>query len=191
MNVRSCFSVPIYTYQFSGGLLDLIQNEILLSLKTVKSSMAMPWPELVSSTFNWNGGNNFLDSVPTLRDQILDHYKIFLKDAGAKSIPELSISASFLNIMVANGFQFSHHHPDSIISGVYYYQIDSSDASRLVFENPNQVCDFVDPTGNLWPNHAEENPEQGKLVMFPSWLKHRVNLSTSKFERIAIAFNLS
>jgi uncharacterized protein (TIGR02466 family) len=191
MTVRNCFSVPLYTYQFSGRLLDMIQQEILVAIKNVRGEMSTPWPESVSSTFKWDGNNNFLDSVPMLKEQILEHYKLYLADAQAKTIPNLTLTASFLNIITHQGFQFSHHHPESTISGVYYHQVDSINSSNIVFDNPNPICDFIDPTGQLWPNHAEEQPTTGKLIMFPSWLKHRVNLSHSQFERIAIAFNLS
>lgn len=191
MAVRNCFSVPIYTHQFAGGLLEIIQQEVVTAVKDFRPMLSTPWPEAVSSTFNWEGYNNFLDSVPMLKEQILDHYKIFLKEAESKTAPHLSISASFLNIITEKGFQFSHHHPDSVISGVYYHQVDNANPSLIVFENPNPVCDYIDPTGSLWPNHADETPSNGKLIMFPSWLKHRVSLSHSPYERIAIAFNLA
>ena len=191
MAVNNCFSVPIYTYQFDSRLLELIQQEITVAVKNVRETMTNPWPELVTSTFKWEGNNTFLDNVPIIKEQILDHYKIYLKEINAKQIPNLSLSASFLNIITNQGFQFSHHHPDCVISGVYYHQIDTTSNSNIIFENPNPICDFVDPTGSLWPNHAEVSPNAGKLVMFPSWLKHRVSLSYSNYERIAIAFNLS
>jgi len=191
MAVRNCFSVPIYTHQFSGRLLEMVQQEITIAVKSSRATMTCPWPEAISSTFKWEGGNNFLDNVPLLKEQVLEHYKIFLQEANAKVIPDLSLTASFLNIIKNQGFQYSHHHPNSIISGVYYHQIDRINSSHIVFENPNPVCDFVDPTGHLWPNHAEEEPVAGKLIMFPSWLKHRVSLSNSEYERIAIAFNIS
>jgi uncharacterized protein (TIGR02466 family) len=191
MTVRQCFSVPIYAYQFSGSLLELIQQEISLAVKNNRGNMSMPWPESVTSTFNWNGNNHFLDQTPLLKEQILSHYKCYLETANSKEIPTLNLTASFLNIIETQGFQFSHHHPESVISGVYYHQVDSINPSNIVFENPNPVCDFTDPTGQLWPNHAEEVPVNGKMIMFPSWLKHRVNVSNSVFERVAIAFNLA
>ena len=191
MSVRQCFSVPIYTYQFTGSLLELIQQEITIAVKNNRNCMSTPWPELVTSTFNWSGNNNFLIQTPILEEQILMRYKHFLKEASAKTVPELKLTASFLNIIQEQGFQYSHHHPESVISGVYYHQVDNINPSNIVFENPNAVCDFTDPTGQLWPNYADETPSDGKLIMFPSWLKHRVNLSRSKFERIAIAFNLA
>jgi uncharacterized protein (TIGR02466 family) len=191
MAVRNCFSVPIYTHQFDGRLLEIIQQEITIAVKDSRPTMACPWPESVLSTFKWDGNNNFLDNVPMLKEQILEHYKIYLQEADAKAVPELNFSASFLNIIKNRGFQYSHHHPDSVISGVYYHQVDCAANSNIVFENPNSVCDYIDPTGQLWANHAEEAPAVGKLVMFPSWLKHRVSLSNSEFERIAISFNIS
>lgn len=191
MAVHNCFSVPIYTYQFDGRLLEMIQQEITVAVKDSRSSMTSPWPESVISTFKWEGDNNFLNKVPLLKDQVLEHYRFFLQQANSKVVPELNLTASFLNIITNQGFQYSHHHPDSVISGVYYHQVDDVSPSQLVFENPNPVCDFVDPTGSLWSNHASETPKNGKLVMFPSWLKHRVSLSHSEFERIAIAFNIA
>lgn len=191
MSVRQCFSVPIYTHQFAGRLFEMIQQEITIAVKNNRSCMSTPWPESVISTFDWQGNNNFLNQTPLLKEEILTRYKQFLKEANAKNIPELTLTASFLNIIQEHGFQYSHHHPEAVISGVYYHQVDNVNPSNIVFENPNAVCDFIDPTGQLWPNYADETPSAGKLIMFPSWLKHRVSLSRSKFERIAIAFNIA
>lgn len=191
MTIRNLFSVPIYEYQFKGALLEMIQQEVMTAGKTVENKLDKPWPEEIKSTYSFSGNNTFIDSVPLLKKQILDRYKDYLKEAGSKDCPDLTFSSSWYNVLEPNGFQYGHIHPNSVISGVYYYQCDELEGSKIVFENHNSATDFLDPFERLWPNHGEVAPRVGKLVMFPSWQRHRVSVNRSQFDRIAIAFNLS
>ena len=191
MSVKQAFTVPIYEYIFSSTSFELIQQEIMLSIKSCKQDLSNPWPELVSSTFNFAGNNDFINqyNLNYFKEQVLTHCNEYLKQISAKP-NKFVFGASWLNVLPPNGFQYAHHHPDSVISGVYYYQSIVND-SNIVFENPNPVVDFIDPTEQIWPNQFSAEAITGKLLLFPSWLKHRVTMNQTQFDRIAVAFNLN
>ena len=96
------------------------------------------------------------------------------------------------NINPRFSFHRDHLHPYSHISGVFYVDIE-----------PNSpAISFKDPRGGRWmmPPAADgsrpENtffakvmPQDGKLLMFPSWLEHAVEQNQTDFERISMSFN--
>eukprot|EP00051_Salpingoeca_urceolata_P018759 m.266296 g.266296 ORF g.266296 m.266296 type:complete len:280 (+) comp19274_c0_seq5:196-1035(+) len=75
-----------------------------------------------------------------------------------------------------------HTHPDNMVSGVYYLQV-PEDAGPIVFE---------DPRGGLPPFDDTEviHPKEGDLILFPSWLRHKVEPTPGAEPRISLAFNM-
>ena len=66
------------------------------------------------------------------------------------------------------------HSQTAILSGVVYLKA-AKDSGNLYFKKDNEI---------------EIEPEIGKLVLFPSHLKHGVRANKSNVERISLAFNL-
>ena len=109
-----------------------------------------------------------------------------------------------------NSFNTSHIHKNSILSCVYYLKIPrDKKGGNLIIKDPRNVCEFFprptvlkDCSYNLKstigsvnhnPNELVIEPEVGKMLIFPSWLEHKVtqNLSEEKdSDRIALAFNI-
>jgi len=46
------------------------------------------------------------------------------------------------------------------------------------------------PADQLRDQDFQVEPKEGRLVLFPSWLTHRVSVNRTDEERISIAFNL-
>ena len=90
-------------------------------------------------------------------------------------------------------YGMSHIHPEGIISGIYYVKVPSN-SGNIVFERPdNQELFFEGDELNQYNfkyfNHV---PSEGMLILFPSWLKHKVQQNITEDaddERISIAFN--
>jgi len=96
--------------------------------------------------------------------------------------PNLEISNSWCNIQGENSTLNFHRHPDSIISGIIFLQVDDK-SSKLYFQNPNNIYFKCDDDISI-------KPEPGLLLMWPSWLAHGSgedkNMST---ERVVVSFN--
>ena len=57
----------------------------------------------------------------------------------------------------------------------------------FVFENPNMAAEYGE-----FPFHNREvavTPKKGKIIIFPSWLRHKVLINRENSVRICIAFN--
>ena len=81
-----------------------------------------------------------------------------------------------------------HGHADVDIAGVYYYKTNKEDGN-LYFQTPNphlesSLC-YVDQ-GQRWRHF----PEEGKLLLFPGWLKHGVTTNETEDTRMSISFNI-
>ena len=96
--------------------------------------------------------------------------------------PNLEINKSWVNVQGENSTLNFHRHPDSIISGIIFLQVDDK-SSKLYFQNPNNIYFKCDDDISI-------KPEPGLLLMWPSWLAHGSgedkNMST---ERVVVSFN--
>ena len=97
-------------------------------------------------------------------------------------IAEMKIE-SWFNVHDANMYQEAHDHSPSIVSGIYYLQLDILPATFL---NPSGT-DSVLP--NTFPNYL--NIQEGNLIIFPSHLMHSVKRSGSENLRVSYSFNIS
>jgi uncharacterized protein (TIGR02466 family) len=104
------------------------------------------------------------------------------------------ITEAWININQKGHFNYSHDHPGSLFSAVYYVK-GGADKGELELKTPITAHTYTisgEMVGNFnaFTGHAMVIPPvTGDLLIFPSWLLHRVNMSRSDEERISIAFN--
>ena len=104
------------------------------------------------------------------------------------------ITEAWININGRGHFNYSHDHPGSLFSAVYYVK-GGADKGELELKTPITPHTYTisnEMVGgfNAFTGHAMVIPPvTGDLVIFPSWLLHRVNMSRSDEDRISIAFN--
>ena len=98
----------------------------------------------------------------------------------------------WININKKGDYNKRHTHPNSCMSGVFYITDTTSD---IVFERPESIDRFhIDSMLSkhntpLSFHEVRYTPRRGMLIMFPSWLTHRVEPNTTDKTRISIAFN--
>jgi len=96
----------------------------------------------------------------------------------------------WINVNPKNTFNFSHNHPHSYFSAVLYIKT-PKDSGSISFERPDMLNDYIVPS-IIKPNNSvlfKVTPQAGMLLIFPSFLKHSVDINLSDEERISIAFN--
>jgi uncharacterized protein (TIGR02466 family) len=104
---------------------------------------------------------------------------------------ELYITQSWLNYTEENQYHHTHVHPNSVVSGVLYFDCDKEN-DKIKFTNPvgyqqikPEVKDF-----NIWNSETWWFAlETGQLVMFPSSTTHQVDTKQGTNTRISLAFN--
>jgi uncharacterized protein (TIGR02466 family) len=190
--LQNIFFTPVFVHKFQGEILDNIQTEIEKQLPEIrKNQQASPWGDAVTTTFNFDATVNDIENykLDMLKNMIFWSIKEYFKSL-EYPFESIKISESWVNICNKHGFQFDHTHPRSKISGVYYYSTTGSDGG-LRFQNPNPMMHYNGfPSDSNSVSAVTYKPSVGQLLLFPSWLTHRVNLNTTDSERISIAFNL-
>ena len=81
-----------------------------------------------------------------------------------------------------------HNHGFADISGAYYYKTNGEDGD-FFFESPNPYLSTSEcyiPLSQRW----EYKPQEGKILLFPGWLKHGVKTNNTDNTRISLAFNI-
>jgi uncharacterized protein (TIGR02466 family) len=104
-----------------------------------------------------------------------------------------------VNMWVNNNSKGDYHklhvHPDCDLSGCFYVNTPVK-SGNIRFEDPNYLLKMNQETLNkhvmtfVTRVTVDYVPTVGKLLFFPSWLRHEVLQNHSEEERISIAFNL-
>ena len=114
------------------------------------------------------------------------HYKLYCE--------KLSITLGWANHAPAgSGFGHPlHRHPMSYLSAVYYL----TDGAPTFFDDPctPRVYDtldvwYHDKMESDWGINEKVDAEAGKLILFPSWLKHYSGRQLDNYDRWTISFN--
>lgn len=177
--IENQFSVPIFNRILADADTDLIQDEIAKNLDSIRSHVKSPWMDLVRTTFDYSE-----DQVNIIKKYKLNHLeKTIVKNLSIvfnlQSSDNIYIRHCWMNFNGPGEFQFDHDHLGAWLSGVYYYKTNTNDGN-ILFTNPNPHIQ----------NFYEIEPAVGRLIMFPSYLKHRVAPNKTQDERISISFNI-
>jgi len=167
----NAFTTHIHTqYDFlKGGAIDRLVKDIKKEELTDHGSLVGNAKSTYGSKQKQRG---FLDRHNSVKHRVEE--KLFY--------PNLEITNSWVNVQGEHSKLTYHKHPDSLISGIIFLQVDDK-SSKLYFQNPNNLYFKCDDDICI-------TPEPGLLLMWPSWLTHgsdqEKNMST---ERIVVSFN--
>lgn len=156
-------------------------------------------------TFSSNQINNNPDSSDNNNLRVLENYpriKNILTNAFNKVAFDVLycknnfiVTTSWITNTGVGEKSQSHNHKNSFYSGVYYFdEIYDENIGDLWFENPlNDHTSFAVNFTDVNYFNARNlmiTPEPKKLILFPSYLKHSINMNLSKKNRKSLAFNL-
>tara|TARA_R100001015_G_C4530697_1_gene97193 strand:+ start:44 stop:628 length:585 start_codon:yes stop_codon:yes gene_type:complete len=109
---------------------------------------------------------------------------------------EPCLISMWANINLPGGYNKSHIHPNSHFSGVYYIKA-TKDSGDIVFNDPKSTSHMIVPSVKnielpkyLW-KEVRVSPVVGRIIIFPSWLWHRVDINNTNDKRISVSFNFT
>ena len=89
----------------------------------------------------------------------------------------------------------SHHHSNSDLSAVYYFDVPEGSGGELIFYSPIDLGLPSNSTGvDFWKNEFCVNgikPYTGLLIIFPSSIKHEVRKYLGKKQRVSFSFDFT
>ena len=106
---------------------------------------------------------------------------------------QLTLGNYWMHVSAPGEITQSHTHKPAVLSGVYY--VDKPENSGdLAFVDVNQFHDY-----NPKPLPGEIDPitspqvifkgDEGTMIIFPSWLPHKVPRNNSDRDRVSVSFN--
>jgi uncharacterized protein (TIGR02466 family) len=128
---------------------------------------------------------------------IMDHFRKFATDVMRYEYKELQFAQSWLTYKKPGQFHRAHTHPNTIIAGVFYYDVQEDDAAICFSKearsyNRSYIEPSLLPDFQNYPHSQEEiyfKPKQGNLIIFPSHLTHGVPPNTTNRVRKALGVN--
>lgn len=131
-----------------------------------------------------------LKELSELKREILHNVNVYFSDI-LNFTNEIYITNSWINITNSNEMHMGHTHTNSIISGVYY--IDVNDSQPFISFNrmsPLFLLNMLPTSFNMFNSIEWDVPvENNDIVLFPSSCYHYVKKNNSKNKRVSIAFN--
>lgn len=161
-------------------------------LKGAKKSNVIGWQSMSFDVTNYDKSHHEL-----FLDEILGEIKKFSIEI--KCNFNLYIANYWININSPNSYNKSHCHPQSFLSGCLYIKVPDRNCGSIFFEHPS--CDLIESYMNYYHKYSDDyrdlfpvnwfyEPTEGQCLIFPAWLKHRVESNLSKEDRISISFNV-
>ena len=146
-----------------------------------------------SGVNSWQS-ENIIETLPenflkALNNEIYQYSK-FLKVKR-----KLVLDMVWLNVNKKGSYNLEHDHPNSFVAGVYYISVPKN-SGNIVFKHPSITMNYCWPDKDCFNEYNEFNggqeiinSENNQLLLFPSWLKHRVEENKSDEDRISLSFN--
>jgi len=178
-------------------LLQLFPTPLLIVPYEESIDEELTYLKTISYREQQQNGNFRSDDSYLLRKEELKNIKNFLGEAVDKftknvlqSKQRLVITQCWANRNPKGSKHHEHIHPNSIISGVMYFQINEK-LPPIQFAKTNQAGIKLNPEKY---NHVNSESfmlpcKPGELILFPSSLKHSVPINQGDEDRISISFN--
>ena len=184
--IHSIFPTPIYTTKMNRGF---TKQELQFVKKQKK--------HCINNKGNINTKDNYIlnrkqfKNIKKFLDKCCKDYLDTI--ICPKNNVELYITQSWLNYTEANQYHHRHEHPNSVVSGVLYFDSDIKN-DKILFTSSKgyqQIKPEIDNTKwNLWNSGTWFfSVETGNLFMFPSSTTHQVESKKGTNTRISLAFN--
>jgi uncharacterized protein (TIGR02466 family) len=157
--------------------------------------------EVDSANYGERSKNTYiLDEEPCkdVKEFILNACKKFGEQLGY-DYEEYKLSQSWLSFKHPGQHHTMHTHPNSLISGVFYFGESDDKTPAIKFHNPI----FGLNVSYIYPKMIKDkedkkyameflsiNFEAGLLILFPSYLHHSVPLNKTDKTRCSLAFNV-
>ena len=188
--VNATFQIPMAFYENKQLTNTLTAYILSKKAQGIESNVAPNVKHnLVESKFDFLNGNAVI--IKDVREWIDDCIKKTINTIQMEDVDyDINYKESWYHITKTNGVHESHIHPSCSWCGIYYLQSGDENSGDTVFENPVKST-YID-RGNLYLNNMSQyrvKPQDGLLVIFPSFLSHYQAMYKGDRDRIVVAFN--
>jgi uncharacterized protein (TIGR02466 family) len=192
MNIIPIYSVPMWQSEYPE--FEEYKETFLSAVKQYKEQN--PTKEKPGSNVAGYQSPNTLQHVAELRPLFE-----YICHIGFKACADLdfidcdiALTSAWLNVNDSRHCINSEHVHGDVFSGVFYLQA-PEESGKLSLTNPaiNRMwngCKLVGQKNQYTGESIKIEPEEGTIIIFPSYLPHSVEANNHDEERISISFNL-
>lgn len=190
--ILELFPVPVYTATLPDSLATVIP---FLDKQNMNTNVD-------EANYGKRSKDSYILNKPECSDLstfILGCVQDFADNSLLYEYEKYRFSQSWISHKEPGQHHIMHTHPNSLISGVFYYGPVEPDTSAIKFHkmtgafNQSVLAPKIKANKKAskfaWTEFAI-NFEPGLLILFPSWLHHSVPLNRSKNVRCSLAFNV-
>lgn len=183
-NVYPVFSSPITVFMV---------EEDYSELQNLKVKYRYNKSREVGSSKSYSTSDKYvLESFPEIKKIFTKYFSDFKNSILGLETTEFRMTTSWGTKTDKNGFCQFHNHKNSVYSAVFYY--DDINSGNLEFLSPTINLETVQlnqssSTNFLFSKTFYVEPQKGLLVIFPSYLMHRVCENKSSNTRYSLAMN--
>jgi len=158
-------------------------------------------PDYASKEYGTRSLNSYILDLPELKEfneYISDKIYEYSTNALNLSIKNYKITQSWVSYKNPNQSHKTHQHPNSIISGVFYWADNALQNPKITFTKTQVSTTWIlSPQKQQNSNHNNSNYEgviditltPGSIILFPSYLPHGVEENSTDEKRKSLAFN--
>lgn len=134
-----------------------------------------------------------LEQFPKMK-QMFTHISNRLIKEGLNYNNKLEISSSWFTKTHKGEQSPMHDHKNCVFSAVYYYGDYDDKVGNLIFKNP--IVNLTSYRLNVGKSNKfntydiEVTPQSGSLLIFPSYVSHKIDVHKSDIPRLSLAFNM-
>jgi uncharacterized protein (TIGR02466 family) len=188
--VFSLFPTPLYVTTFEGDI-----------SKEVEYFDSLPMKETPNSSYGEISYNSYVLDNPVcdrLKVFFANAFKDFATNIMRYNYSDLEFAQSWITYKRPGQFHKAHTHPNTLLSGVFYYDIQPGDTAIVFskevksFNRPYIEPSLLDDYQNH-PFSQEEiyfTPSQNNFIIFPSYLVHGVPPNKTSRVRKALGVNV-
>jgi len=184
------FSVPIQITELELNIDSLIEFCYEMKHKNEKGVE-------LSNIGGWHS-ENIINETHTefvnLKDKIEEAVNIYHHDIQFKKTYYQKIDAIWANINQKGHSNVYHDHPHSILSGAFY--LTDGKTAPIDFRHPYQHINLyfwddsiIEEWNGVNSSRWSIPPKTNTLLVFPSWVQHKVSMNKEDTDRITFSFN--
>jgi uncharacterized protein (TIGR02466 family) len=187
------FSTPIYMGEIADRT--VVNNEINSIMP--KAKFANEWQpdnDTANTTFNPSSSTDIISdfNMKEINSNIINHAAIYLKEIGHPyKEGSLMTIGSWANTFEKDQVIGLHEHgyQPNIFSGCYYHTVPKN-SGDIQFKSTNPFVISFPHKAEKYHNLVTVEPKDGMILLFPSWLLHKVLPNRSNEIRVSLAFNI-
>lgn len=188
---HNLFPVPIFTGKFSDA--ENLKDILVPKFKEYEKNHTMQTKYSNNGYTSYGSTENIL-YWEECRDLVNEIGQTVANLHNHVGLPgQVYLEDSWFNINRKDSYHETHNHLPSIWSGCYYVQCNSETDAGITFLNSNFDSNWPFIRKEFFTDYTNSSStffnETGTFLIFPSYLKHRVEQQVCDSERVTISFN--